>query len=74
VELPRPLGGGQVRAEVIWSRLVGRERGGEGPSGLGYQSGLAFPHRTPEVQAMLRGALVRSAGEWALSQLRNLDQ
>ncbi len=72
LDLPRPLGGGQVRAEVVWSHLAGRDRGGESQGGLVYQSGLAFPHSTPAEQAALRVALVRSAGEWVLRLLRDL--
>ncbi len=37
-----------------------------------YQSGLAFPERTPAEQAALRVALVHTAGEWALGLLRDL--
>jgi len=70
--LPRALGGGRVRAEVIWSHLAGRKRGDEGKGGLVYQSGLSFPHSTPAEQAALRVAMVRNAGEWALGMLRQL--
>jgi hypothetical protein len=74
MDLPRTLGGGRVRAEVIWSRLAGRKRDPEGKGGLVYQTGLAFPHSSPEEQAALRVALVRSAGEWALGLLRDLHR
>jgi len=74
LELPRTLGGGRVRAEVIWSRLAGRKRVPEGTGGVVYQSGLAFPHSTPAEQAALTAALVRSAGEWALGLLRDLHR
>ena len=72
MDLPRALGGGRVQAEVIWSRLAGRKRDPEGKGGLVYQTGLAFPHRSPAEQAALTAALVRSAGEWALRLLRDL--
>ena len=36
-----------------------------------YQTGLAFPHRSPAEQAALTAAVVRSAGEWALGLLRD---
>ncbi len=72
MDLPRALGGGRVQAEVIWSRLAGRKRAVEGKGGLVYQTGLAFPHRSPAEQAALAAALVRSAGEWALGLLRDL--
>ena len=72
IDLPRALGGGRVQAEVIWSRLAGRNRAVEGTGRLVYQSGLAFPHSSPAEQAALRVALVRSAGEWALRLLRDL--
>ncbi len=74
LELPPALGGGQVRAAVIWSQLAGRARGRAGKGALVYQSGLAFPHSTPAEQAALRVALVRSAGEWALNQLRDFHR
>jgi len=72
MDLPRALGGGRVQAEVIWSRLAGRKRAVEGTGGVVYQTGLAFPHRSPAEQAALTAALVRSAGEWALRLLRDL--
>ena len=72
MNLPRALGGGRVQAEVIWSRLAGRKRAVEGTGGVVYQTGLAFPHRSPAEQAALTAALVRSAGEWALRLLRDL--
>ncbi len=72
MDLPPALGGGRVRAEVVWSRVPGHQPGVEGNPKLVYQSGLAFPHRTPEEQAALGGALVRLAGEWALGMLRDL--
>ena len=72
MDLPGALGGGQVRAEVIWSRVSGRRQLAEGRRWLAYQSGLAFPNSTPEEQAALTTALVRIAGEWALGMLRDL--
>jgi hypothetical protein len=72
MDLPGALGGGQVRAEVIWSRVSGHRQVIEGRLWLAFQSGLAFPHRTPEEQAALTVALVRIAGEWALGMLREL--
>ncbi len=54
LDLPRLGGRGQGRAAVIWSHLAGRERGGADPEGLVYQSGLAFPARTPAEQAPSR--------------------
>ncbi len=72
LDLPAALGGGQVRAAVIWSRLAGRNGGDAGPGDLVYQSGLAFPASTPAEQVALRVALVRTAGEWALGLLRDL--
>lgn len=74
MDLPPALGGGQVRAEVVWSRVSGYKSVVEGKSRLVYQTGLAFTHRTPEEQAALMGALVRIAGEWALGMLRELRQ
>ncbi len=71
MDLPRVLGGGRVRAEVVWSRVPGHQPDVQGKLKLMYQSGLAFPHSTPEEQAALRVALVRIAGEWALGMLRD---
>jgi hypothetical protein len=72
LELPRALGGGRIRAEVVWSRAAERKEGSEGKRWLAYQSGLAFPHSTPAEQAALTVAMVRLAGEWALGLLRDL--
>lgn len=72
MELPRALGGGRVRAEVVWSRVPAHKPVVEGNPKLMYQSGLAFPYNTPEEQAALWVALVRLAGEWALGMLRDL--
>jgi len=72
IDLPGTLGGGQVRAEVIWSRVSEHRQVAEGRRWLAYQSGLAFPRSTPEEQAALTAALVRIAGEWALDMLRDL--
>jgi len=72
MDLPRALGGGQVRAEVVWSRVLGQVQVVEGKRRLAYQSGLAFTHSTPEEQAALAVALVRIGGEWALGILREL--
>ena len=72
MDFPHALGGGQLWGKVVWGRVLGRQEGGEGKPRLAYQSGLAFPHSTPEEQAALRVALVRSAGEWALRLLRDL--
>ncbi len=72
MDLPRALGGGRVRAQVVWSRVPGHQPGVEGNPKLVFQSGLAFPHRTPEEQAALAVALVRIGGEWALGMLREL--
>jgi hypothetical protein len=72
VDLPGALGGGQVRAEVVWSRVAGQRQIVAGRRWLAYQSGLAFTHSTPEEQVALTVALVRIAGEWALGMLREL--
>ena len=72
MDLPRALGGGRVRVEVIWSRPSGHKPVVEGKPRLVYQSGLAFPHSTSEEQAALRVALIRIAGQWALGMLRDL--
>ncbi len=72
MDLPRALGGGRVQVEVIWSRLAGRKRGGDGKGGGVYQSGVAFPHLTPAEQGALRVALIRIAGQWTLGLLRDL--
>jgi PilZ domain len=72
MDLPRALGGGRVQVEVIWSRPSGHKSVVEGKPRLVYQSGLAFPHATPEEQAALRLALIRIAGQWALGMLRDL--
>jgi len=72
IDLPRALGGGRVRVEVIWSRPSGRKAVVEGKPGIVYQSGVAFPHATPEERAALRMALIRIAGQWALGMLREL--
>ncbi len=72
LDLPPALGGGQLRAKVVWSRVTGRQEGGRGRGGLTYQSGLAFLESTPTEQAALTAALVRLAGEWALGLLRDL--
>jgi hypothetical protein len=72
MDLPRALGGGRVRAEVVWSRVPGHQPGVEGNPKLVYQSGLAFPQCTAEERAALGVALVRVAGEWALGMLHDL--
>jgi hypothetical protein len=72
VDLPLALGGGQLRATVVWSRVAGQSAGDRGRAGLMYQSGLAFPPSSPAEQAALTVALVRLAGEWALNLLRDL--
>ncbi len=72
MDLPRALGGGQVRGQVVWSRVLERRRVVEGKRWLGYQSGLAFTHSTPEERAALAVALVRIAREWTLGILREL--
>jgi hypothetical protein len=72
MDLPGALGGGQVRAEVIWSRVSGHRPVVEGRRRLAFQTGLTFPHSTTEEQAALTVALVRIAGEWALGMLREL--
>jgi hypothetical protein len=72
VDLPPALGGGQLRATVVWSRVAGQGAGDRGRAGLVYQSGLAFPPSSPAEQAALTVALVRLAGEWALNLLRDL--
>ncbi len=72
MDLPPALGGGHLRAKVVWSRVVGHPERGRGRGGVTYQSGLAFPESTPAEQAALTGALVRIAGEWALGMLREL--
>ncbi len=70
MDLPRALGGGQVRGQVVWSRVLDQKQVVEGKHRLTYQSGLAFTHSTPEERAALAVALVRLAGEWALDMLR----
>jgi len=57
---------------VVWSRVAEHKQVVEGRRWLAYQTGLAFPHSTPEEQAVLTAALVRIAGEWALGMLRDL--
>jgi hypothetical protein len=72
IDLPPALGGGRVRATVVWSRAAGQKEVVAGKRWLAYQSGLAFLHSTPAEQAALTVALVRLAGEWALGLLRDL--
>ncbi len=72
IELPRPLGEGRLRGQVVWSRVAGHSPVVAGKPRLAYQSGLAFTQSTPEEQAALTVALVRIAGEWALGILRDL--
>ncbi len=72
IDLPSALGGGRVRAEVVWSRVSGRTQDVEGKGRLAFQSGLAFIQNTPEEQRALSTALVRIAGEWALGMLREV--
>jgi len=72
VDLPDALGGGQVRGQVVWSRVAGRTPVGEGKLQLAYQSGLAFNEISPEEQIALAGVLVRIAGECAFGVLREL--
>ena len=72
VDLPPALGGGQVRATVVWSRAAGHKEVVAGKRWLAYQSGLAFTHSTPAEQVAVTIALVRLAGEWALDMLRDL--
>ena len=74
MDLPRALGGGRIRGEVVWSRVAGRRSGVAGKGWLAFQSGLAFTHSTSEEQAVLTTALVHLAGEWALGMLRDLRQ
>jgi hypothetical protein len=72
IDLPGVLGGGRVKAEVVWSQVSGRKPVDPGKRWLAYQSGLAFTQNTPEEQAAIKVALVRIAGEWALGMLREL--
>jgi hypothetical protein len=43
VEFPEALGGGHVRAEVVWSRVADQTQVTQGRRWLAYQSGLTFP-------------------------------
>jgi len=72
IDLPDALGGNRVKVEVVWSQVSGHKPVDEGKRWISYQSGLAFIQSTPEEQAAIKVALVRIAGEWALSMLREL--
>ncbi len=72
LEFSEALGGGHVRAEVVWSRVLDQKQVTEGKRWLAFQSGLLFPAGSFEEQAALTAALLRIAGEWALGMLRDL--
>ncbi len=59
MELPPPFGPLALTAEIVWSQVVGTERGSDAQPRLRYQSGLAFTGITAEQQAVLGKALAR---------------
>ena len=72
LDFSEALGGGHVRAEVVWSRVLDQQQVAEGKRWLAFQSGLVFPAGSFAEQAALTAALIRIAGEWALGMLRDL--